>query len=1075
MPCRFGIGGFTSGPTGTLPNPLKAPSKRTLVELPPGAKPCRGGALAAGGAGAATRRGQGGRLGWAAFACGLFLLGGATAFSNSANVRGLPFSRVYSLEEIGYVPRGSQLNFDPFGRVAVINEGVYAVLNDTAWSNLADATDATHPPMTEVVHAGYGRSYYAGRASWGLAEFGTDGKLHAKSLVPANPAAWTRTTTFDEVIVTSEGVYFGSRAGVAFWDFTSKECQLFEAPKMARAFAVGNRVFVSSFDRALRYIDVKARAIRAVPGSRLDQRAVVHTTMLDDKHALVSFFDGPPLVFDGETATPWRTEDTVNLTGRIAALARLTDGNIAIAVTGKGVFVLSPEGRLLLSLTIPQYHRVSSIASRERGVLWLLTEDSIEKVLYQGGLSSFGQRLGLPLQWPTVASWHDRFFVCSGVTLYEAMATAPGATARFEPLKNQPPGGAWLLTAAGPHLLVGSRSEVFTPEPDGNWKSIAHVGDLRQLVMVGDNVCYAIGQTEIALLEWNGERWLEPVARIAGLRNPAYAYRAGQSVWVEMAGDGVARISRKDGRLNTMVLPNEPWTKALWVNIGVVNDTVVLSPARENRRFFDERTEQWCERPDLQRLFDRSPRWLNRVWSDEMGTIWGTHSEGLVRFTPKGGDYEMDLASFDLINDRYPNVRVLPGNDVWISASRSLHHVEPVANPAASGPDEPVLVSINDTRQNVELLANRSPRSAPLSLPFGQNSLTFQFFSGGYAWRRAPIYEFRLSSSDPWATIDTGSSLRFPSLHEGQYHLQVRIAGVHMAPGAPLNFDFEILPPWPRTWPAYVVYSSLGLLLIVGLTRWSNHLARRRNLILEQVVQERTTELESTMKRLNEETRITATLAERDRLAGEIHDSVQQGLSGAILQLDTTLRLPVASGDLRARLNVVRNMISYARQEVQHAVWDMHSPLLEGNDLGEALGKLATFTALNDLVPTVTINGSPARQLPRATTHHLLRVAQEATTNAVRHAGAHQIAIVLTFEDDAVVLTVSDDGSGFCSDDVLNKPGHFGLRGIRSRVKKLQGELEIESLPGVGTSISVRVPLTPQKHGLRRSEDRLLA
>ncbi len=1008
-------------------------------------------------------------------ACFVFILCATTAYPGATSVRGLPFSRVYSLEEIGYVPRGSRLSFDAFGRLAVINEGVYAVLNDTAWSNLADAADTIHPPMTEVVHAGYGRSYYGGRASWGMAEFGADGKLHAKSLVPPNPAAWTRTTTFDDVIVTTEGVYFASRSGVAFWDFASKQCQLFEVPKMAKAFAVGNKVFVSSFDQALRCIDLKAGMVAALPGTGLDQRVVVQTTTLDEKHALVSFLNGPPLVFDGENVTPWRTQDKVDLTGRISALDRLADGNIAIAITGKGVFVLSPEGHLLLALTIPQYHRVSSIASRERGVLWLLTEDSIEKVLYQGGLTSFGQRLGLPLMWPSVASWNDRFFVCSGVILYEAIATAPGATARFEPLKIQPPGGAWLVATVGSHLLVGNRAEIFSLEPNGNWRSIARVGDLRQLVMVDENVCYAIGQAEIALLEWNGERWIEPVPRVAGLRHPEFAHRAGQSVWVEMAGDGVARISRKDGRLHTMILPNEPWTKALWVNIGVVNDTVVLSPARESRRFFDERTEQWCERPELQRLFDRSPRWLNRIWNDGTGTIWGTHSEGLVRFTPRGGDYEMDFASFDLINDRYPTVRVLPGNDVWVSASRSLHHVEPVASPAPSAPDEPVLVSINDTRQNLELLANRTPRSAPLRLPFGQNSLTFQFFSGSYAWRRAPIYEYRLNPRDPWATIDTGSSLRFPSLHEGTYHLQVRTAGAQSAPGTPLNFDFEILPPWPRTWPAYVAYSSLGLLLIVGVTRWSSHLARRRNRVLEQIVHERTSELESTMKRLNEETRVSATLAERDRLAGEIHDSVQQGLSGAILQLDTTLRLPAANGDLRARLNVVRNMISYARQEVQHAVWDMHSPLLESNDLGDAVGKLATFTALSDLVPIVTISGSPPQQLPRATTHHLLRIAQEAATNAVRHAGAHQIRIGLTYENDAVVLTVSDDGSGFCSDDVLNKLGHFGLRGIRGRVNKLQGELEIESAPGMGTSISVRVPLTPQKPIPRRAEDRLLA
>jgi hypothetical protein len=346
-----------------------------------------------------------------AIALGLSLLGSAPSVCAIDSVRGLPFSRIYSLEDVGYVPRGSRLNFDAFGRVAVIHEGVYAVLNDTAWSNLIDPDDAARLPMTEVVHAGYGRYYYGGRASWGFAEFGADGKVHGKSLVPPNPPTWTRTTSFDDVIVTTEGVYFASRGGVAFWDFAEKKCQLFEVPKMARAFAVGKTVFISRFDQPLSVIDVNARKIRSMPGTALDQRVVVRATTLDETRTLVSSLDGPPQVFDGANVTPWRIEPPIDLTGRISALERLVDGNIAIALTGKGVFVLSPEGKLLLSLTIPQYHRVSSIASRERGVLWLLTEDSVEKILYQGGLTSFGQRLGLPLAWPVVASWNNRLRV----------------------------------------------------------------------------------------------------------------------------------------------------------------------------------------------------------------------------------------------------------------------------------------------------------------------------------------------------------------------------------------------------------------------------------------------------------------------------------------------------------------------------------------------------------------------------------------------------------------------------------------------------------------------------------------
>jgi len=345
-----------------------------------------------------------------------------------------------------------------------------------------------------------------------------------------------------------------------------------------------------------------------------------------------------------------------------------------------------------------------------------------------------------------------------------------------------------------------------------------------------------------------------------------------------------------------------------------------------------------------------------------------------------------------------------------------------------------------------------------VKLPFVRNNLSFRFFSGSNAWRRAPTYEFRLGANDLWAPLDTGAVLRFPSLHEGKYGLQVRLGGPRALPGPTMSFAFEILPPWHRSWPGYVFYGTCGFFAVVGITRWSSHLTRRRNRTLENIVRERTSELESTMKKLNEETRISATLAERDRLAAEIHDSVQQGLSGAILQLDTTLKRPKVVGDIRSRLNVVRNMVSYVRQEVQNAVWDLDSSLLEGNDLGEALRKLATFTASSTLVPTVAVTGTPI-PLPRFTTHHLLRIAQEATANSVRHAHATEITIELTYAPDAVSLRVSDNGVGFRSDEAFNATGHFGLRGIRGRATKLDGDLIIQSSPGEGTTIQIQVPV----------------
>jgi signal transduction histidine kinase len=274
---------------------------------------------------------------------------------------------------------------------------------------------------------------------------------------------------------------------------------------------------------------------------------------------------------------------------------------------------------------------------------------------------------------------------------------------------------------------------------------------------------------------------------------------------------------------------------------------------------------------------------------------------------------------------------------------------------------------------------------------------------------------------------------------------------------------FEILPPWHRTPTAYGFFGIAALLLLFGASRGSSYLERRRNRRLERVVSERTAQLEATMEKLGEETRHAATLAERDRLAREIHDSVQQGLTGAMLQLDSTLLTPSIDADLRARLNVVRNMVSYSRQEVEHAVWDMESPLLDGGDLAGALRNLTVFTGSGDVLVDVVVAGEPF-PLARAMNHNLLRIAQEASTNAFRHARARRISIRLDYGAQEVALEIADDGVGFRSADVLkNNDGHLGLRGMRARAKKLRGTLEIASAPGEGSRIRVVVPATQEQ------------
>ncbi|HZZ20238.1 MAG TPA: sensor histidine kinase [Opitutaceae bacterium] len=983
-------------------------------------------------------------------------------------LHGLPFTRSYPLEEIGNVPRGAKLSFDKFGRLAVVYDDFYSVLNDTTWLDMADRTSGGNS-MPLVVQGDNGEAYYCSFGSWGIAEETAGGRLKAHSLAPSDAPKWVLTAGFNEIIVTKRGVFFAGWNGVVYWDHATRQNRFFEILGFSKMFKVGDEVYVSSGTGPLQRINVGDGTFRNIEGTTLGEDTVAQATAMDESRTLVSTRKGRLLIFDGTRLTPWSGQEQNSLSGRFTSIQHLPEGGVAVAIMGKGLFLISAQGEMISALTSTEFQRITQLASREPGVLWAAGEDAIQKVLYGSALTVFGQRLGLNPSWPALVRWGNRIVVSSGGVLYQAIPATDGSSSRFEQMKNQPVSGAWAVASNGQHMLVGNGKGAFSAEADGSFSPVLPGMDVARLAMIGKDVCLAIGRVEIAAIRWTNGRWEECAPRIPTVGFPSMVHSARRSAWIELGVNRVARVSLQDRVLRSEVFDSFPWKEPRWVNVGVVDDTVVLSGPPGTRIFYDEASQSFVPAPQLQRILDQSPAWIVRVQKDENGTLWGTHDQGVVTFVPKESGYEIDATTFDLNNEHYPVVQLLPGNDIWLSTGQSLYHVDqpkPEGNPKPAKRGQaaaPILVSVTDERTSTELITDTPSQSAPLRLSYSNNNLGFRFFSGGYAWRRTPAYEFRISGGQAvWTSLGTGSLLSFPSLHEGSYRLSVRISNAQGATNPAATLQFEILPPWYRTWPSYTLYTLVAALVIFGLIEWSVSRARRHNLALEGVVRERTDQLKATMQKLNEETRNAATLAERGRLAGEIHDSLQQGLSGLMLQLDATLKLPAITGDVRSRLNVARNMISFTRHEVQHAVWDKESPLLEGAGLDEALRKMSTLIGSGAAQITVSVSGAPFT-IPSAPQHHLLRIAQEAITNAVRHAGPTTIHVRLEYMDNAVLLSVSDKGIGFEPREVMgNSIGHFGLRGLRGRAAKIGGELRVESSSGSGTLIEVIVPLSEQ-------------
>ena len=216
-------------------------------------------------------------------------------------------------------------------------------------------------------------------------------------------------------------------------------------------------------------------------------------------------------------------------------------------------------------------------------------------------------------------------------------------------------------------------------------------------------------------------------------------------------------------------------------------------------------------------------------------------------------------------------------------------------------------------------------------------------------------------------------------------------------------------------------------------------------------------QLSQTRAELARANRRAGVLAERQRLSGEIHDTVAQGFTSIIMLLqaadaDVERQPAAARGHLALALETARDNLAEARALVAA----LAPAGLEPGALDAALRRLAaTADGHPGTAARFEVSGAVA-PLPRPAEVMLLRVAQEALANVRKHARAGQVIVGLRYGEGQVGLDVTDDGSGF---DPGQAAGGYGLPGMRARAEEAGGRLEVRSSPGSGTTVSVVVPL----------------
>lgn len=705
----------------------------------------------------------------------------------------------------------------------------------------------------------------------------------------------------------------------------------------------------------------------------------------------------------------------------------LSDSTIAVGTRNGGVVHLATDGTLIRILDEENgliSNTVLGLYEDRQRSLWVATINGLSRVDMGLPFRRFDHRNGLSEPLSRLYIHRDTMYITSSNGIYRV---DPGGRVRFfdavESCRQlfEHRDRIYAVCAGNVHL-VGRDS----------LSQISPTGFANVLARYDDETVIAAYETRISLIRLESSEY-EVLYQMDGfdVRTLSAAVDSSGNIWLGSPSAGLYRITLETGgneitghtvsrhlvdldnpadnpRVHVTMLDGEP-AFLTW------GEGMLRYRAAEDTFSVITRYDESLSDPDRQYFLAEE---------DHKGNVWFRSDEQYqAAYLLDNGEYELETAVFRRLDDRQCNA-IYPDNNgfVWYVTERGLvrYNTRHTFDPSLDFHTE-----VNEVYVRGDSLIAQGFNVQPPVLDYVDNNLRFTYAAASYHVPEQTEYRVKLDGFDEkWSNWTAEVQRDYTNIPEGNYRFLVEARNVYGMVSAAAPFSFSVLPPWYRTWGAYLLY----LLTTAGILYTAYRIRVNQILRVERI---------------------------RNRIAGDLHDEVSATLS-SISFFARAIEEDRYKGDKSRFVKLIAESAGEAKEKITDIVWAINP---EHDDWESFLSKCRRYAS--DLLESgniryrLRIDENIPGKLDMQLRQHLWMIFKEMITNAARHSRAEQVDVVVRYSKGKLTMVVQDDGTGFDPGDSTRetRDGSHGngLENIRFRAEKIGAGIDLKSEPGMGT------------------------